>query len=457
VAECIAKRRGDGDLQSSYADLIDQYLDLIRRDRGFIGLGAKVIGTCRLDTVFVGRGAVIEDAQSVRNSVIFSSDDEPSSIRDGSMVKDGIIQWGCDVDSGSIVDASVLTEHSHVERQGKVTHSILGPNCAVGEGEITASLVGPFVSFHHQALLIATLWPEGRGNVAYGANVGSNHTSRAPDQELWPGEGIFFGLGCDIKFPSNFTRAPYSIIAASVSTLPQRVTMPFSLINPPAISVEAISPSFNEIMPGWLLYANPYALWRNQDKYRRRNKARRSQFDLEILRQDVVDLMDEARQELRQASGEMIYTSKLVPGIGKNYMTEASRGRAIDGYDQYIRYWALMELMERARSFRPDNLPERIDEMPEATPDWGRARQLLAEDDPGATVREWLQAFVDIQDAISAGIRESREKDDTRGRLSIPGYSDAHPVASEDPVVQDALAEASRLKGEVRRLLGGSD
>lgn len=60
----------------------------------------------------------------------------------------------------------------------QVTHSILGPDSGVGSGECHHSLVGPFVGFHHQALLIAAIWPLGRGNVGYGANVGSNHTSR---------------------------------------------------------------------------------------------------------------------------------------------------------------------------------------------------------------------------------------------------------------------------------------
>ena len=85
---------------------------------------------------------------------------------------------------------------------------------------MSSSLVGPFVGFHHQALLIAgewvmdtwcvagvyvltyppacalpvlacasAMWPAGKGNVGYGANVGSNHTGKAPDQELRPGEG----------------------------------------------------------------------------------------------------------------------------------------------------------------------------------------------------------------------------------------------------------------------------
>ena len=62
--------------------------------------------------------------------------------------------------------------------ENKLTHSVLGPDSGVGAGECLHCLVGPFVGFHHQSLLIATIWPLGRGNVGYGANVGSNHTSR---------------------------------------------------------------------------------------------------------------------------------------------------------------------------------------------------------------------------------------------------------------------------------------
>src|SRR5208282_4258957 len=181
----------------------------------------------------------------------------------------------CHASTLALVERSVLTEHSHAERHGKVTHSILGPNTGVAEGEVTASLLGPFVSFHHQALLIATLWPEGKGNVAYGANVGSNHTSKAPDQEFWPGEGMFLGLGVNIKFPADFSKAPYSIITCGVTTLPQKVMFPFSMINLPSAMQRGISPAFNEIIPAWLLTDNLYTLKRNEGKYQARNKARR--------------------------------------------------------------------------------------------------------------------------------------------------------------------------------------
>ena len=91
---------------------------------------------------------------------------------------------GAEVAGHAIVRQSVLLEHSGVEDHGIINETILGPNTSVAKGEVTASLVGPFVGFHHQSLLISAYWPEGKGNVAYGAKVGSNHTGRAPDQEV---------------------------------------------------------------------------------------------------------------------------------------------------------------------------------------------------------------------------------------------------------------------------------
>ena len=44
---------------------------------------------------------------------------------------------------------------SGVKHHGKLLNSFLGPLSIVAEGEVSDSLVGPFVGFHHQALLIA--------------------------------------------------------------------------------------------------------------------------------------------------------------------------------------------------------------------------------------------------------------------------------------------------------------
>lgn len=178
----IAGSRHDKKLLAEYDKKISRFVKDITCACGIIEEGVVIENTQKILDVFVGPYAVIDNAVLVKNTTILSNKEEKAQVIDGAYVKDSIIQWGSEAASGAIVDSSCLTEHSHVERHGKVTQSILGPNTGIAEGEVTASLVGPFVGFHHQSLLIAAFWPEGKGNVGYCANVWSNHTSKAPDQ-----------------------------------------------------------------------------------------------------------------------------------------------------------------------------------------------------------------------------------------------------------------------------------
>lgn len=51
-------------------------------------------------------------------------------------------------------------------------------------------------------------------------------TNGQADQEIWPGEGVFFGLSTVIKFPANYSESPFSVIGSGVTCLPQRVSGP---------------------------------------------------------------------------------------------------------------------------------------------------------------------------------------------------------------------------------------
>ncbi|RLN71258.1 hypothetical protein BBJ28_00017483, partial [Nothophytophthora sp. Chile5] len=246
-----AEVRGDSEFLKKYQAAVDAYVVAIQAPMAIVARNARVRGCSRVEGSFVGEHALLEDCD-VANSTILSTAEEPSVVQTKSIVRDSIVQWNSTVEALSVVENAFLCDASHVERHGVVMNSVIGPNTSVAEGEVTSSFVGPFVGFHHQALLIASVWPQGKGNVGYGANVGSNHTLKAPDQELFPGEGVFFGLGCNVKFPSNFVKAPYSVIATAVNTLPQLVTMPFSLINTPGHVVSSLSPAINEISPGSL-------------------------------------------------------------------------------------------------------------------------------------------------------------------------------------------------------------
>lgn len=451
VAAKVATSRSDKEFLKNYSEAVDKYIAKVKSDKGIIGEGAKIINTKEVSNTYVGPYAVIDNAELITNSTILSNKEEETEISNGAYVKNSLIQWGCEVTSMAIVANSVLTEHSHVERHGKVTDSIIGANTGVAEGEVTACLVGPFVGFHHQALLIAAFWPEGKGNVGYGANVGSNHTSKAPDQELWPGEGTFFGLGVNIKFPSDFTKAPYLIIATAVNALPQKVTFPFSLINSPADRFGGISPAYNEIMPGWVLSDNIFTIRRNEGKYRKRNKAKRAKIEFEVFRPEIIDLMLDARKRLEDIKQtKKVYTDKDINGIGKNYMLEGSRRAGIEAYAFYIRYYALMGLKKRLETTNKtkDILIKKTDD-----PRWEHERLILNQELPNNSIEGNLKLLISMQEKIAKDVQVSKEKDDIRGARIIPDYPEAHPPAVEDSFVKQTHQETAQLKKEIEALL----
>lgn len=458
VAELVAGRRADAALQKEYKEFIAKYKEAAKSKVGIVESGAIIRNTAKVVDTFVGAGAVIDGATLVKTTTILSTPEEHSGVSDGAYVKNSIIQWGSDATSMAIVAESVLTEHSHVERHGKVTESIVGPNSGVAEGEVTASLLGPFVGFHHQSLIIAAYWPEGKGNLGYGANVGSNHTSKAPDQEVWCGEGTFFGLGTNIKFPSDFTDSPYSIIASGVNALPQRIEMPFSLINTAAHRFDGVSPAYNEIMPGWVLSDNIYTVRRNEGKYKKRNKARRSAFVFDVFRPDIIEKMIESRNRLRSVKEQKkVYTDKDVKGLGKNYMLNESRLIGIDAFNFYIEYYALKGLKDVVAALVADKKAKDAKNAYAYTGGgaaWKHVKGVLkAEGLDKKSVAENLKRLSEMAEKIARDTQESKEKDDVRGARIIKDYPTAHAPAAEDGFVKQTWAETKELQKEIAELV----
>ncbi len=455
MGELLSMNRDKKEIIDNYNSLLDKYIASIKSDYGIISENAVLKNNTYIADTYIGKSALISNVTKICNSLIYSNSDEKTEIKDGAYLVNSIVQWGCEVASMGIVDESLLTEHSHVERHGKVTQSLIGPNTGIAEGEVTASLVGPFVGFHHQSLLIAALWPEGKGNIGYGANVGSNHTAKAPDQEIWPGEGIFFGLGVNIKFPSNFTKAPYTIVATGVSALPQKIEMPFSLINESAAEYEGISPAFNEIFPAWVLSDNIYTIKRNEGKYIKRNKAKRSKFVFEVFRPDIVALMLEARKRLMEIKEEKeIYLEKDIPGLGKNYLLERTRKKAIDTYTFYIKYYALTGLKRKLTELNK-NKKELKNILTTATDDarWEHERNILNNELSGKNIKELLKILKEQQLKISDDVKTAKEKDDRRGRKIIPDYEYAHTLAEDDGFVNQTIEETKKEISEIEDLL----
>jgi NDP-sugar pyrophosphorylase family protein len=457
MAETIAAREEDKSIQDAYGKFIQDYIGQCRLPFGVVDRGSVIWNTTKIEDTFIGTNVLIDGASLVKDCTILGTTDEPTEISNGAIVTHTCVQWGCTVTTSAIVDRSVMTEHSRAERLAKVTHSIIGPNTTIAEGEVTSCLVGPFVGFHHQSLLIAAIWPEGRGNVGSGANIGSNHTGKAPDQEIHCGEGTFFGLGVNIKFPSNFTKAPYCIIATGVDTLPQRLEFPFSLINKPSRQFPDFPPAYNEIFPGWVLSDNIYTIKRNEDKFKTRDKARRIHLDFDILRPDIVDMIIHARNLLQQIkTAQKYYTDRHIPGLGKNILTDENRIKGMETYGFYIEYYALKGLMLRVNEITSKKPVKDITDIIGIKTDdllWEHRKKVLKEEKfHERSMGENFERLIILQEKIEGDTLKDKKKDDVRGNRIIPDYSHAVIPAAQDPLVLAVQEETRRLKKDIQEI-----
>mmetsp|Transcript_17482 Transcript_17482/g.51777 ORF Transcript_17482/g.51777 Transcript_17482/m.51777 type:complete len:697 (+) Transcript_17482:56-2146(+) len=456
-----------------------------------IGDGAVLRGCPRVIQCVVGSWVTV-DGSVLRRSTVLGQDDLHTLVL-GSTIEDSVLQPGSEVTQYSVVSGSLMCSRSAVHRNGMLLSSILAPMSSVAEGEIGSSLVGPLVGFHHQALLVAAFWPAGRGNIGYGANVGSNHTGKRNDQEIWPGEGVFYGLGCCIKYPCNMSDAPYTIIASGVTTLPQRVAMPFSLINSVSEMIPGISPALNEILPGWILSNNAYTRVRNESKFENRQVAKAGShaphYSHKTVRGTHVRMMLRAIEKLevlkgrsqhKTAAGIAIYTDTDLPGgagLGKNILTENSRVAAIQAYDTAIEYFALKTVWEASAD--PENrasLDKRL--ISGASMDNGGAAvepyeslsglsneiSAIAECDYamsliqsrqlagcGSGLKDLTARLADMADAEATAIRRSKMKDYRRGDEIIPDYSKVQTPLEDDDVVQAISKFAALVRGSRKK------
>jgi hypothetical protein len=331
--------------------------------------------------------------------------------------------------------------------------------------------------------------------------VGSNHTGRLPDQETLAAEGTFWGLSCVVKMPVNLQAAPYSIVAAGTTVAPgQVISMPFSLL------VDG------SILPGWVLGSSPYTLARSATKFATRRQAVRHSYytGWEILRPRVVDQCRWARQALMSvaatATVQAVYKGSdkdgaSIPGIGSHTLTEKGRQTGIRAYTDCIQRFALtgfLTFLMHAKKQHTQHASVLLDEafltqefaLSDVTRDtapvpshevgtgwgampwdeadesdlWNYQRGLVLKEFPcrfnstGSGVllswaKQLLQKLVGLEKDYADRVYQCKQRDDTRGAKTIPGYEDSHVAAEHDAVILTVRAACQQTQEAVQVLL----
>jgi hypothetical protein len=287
-----AKYRDDSALQEKLISITQNSFDNRRGFYGTVGNQCVIKNTRTLKDVKVGSHCYIKGANILKNLTINSSEDEPTQIGEGVELVNGIIGYGCHIFYGSKAVRFILGNNSNLKYGARLIHSFLGDNSTISCCEVTNNLIFPAHEQHHNNSFLIASVILGQSNVAAGATIGSNHNSRANDNEVQAGRGFWPGLCSSIKHSCRF--ASFMLLSKADYPAEMDIPLPFSLLNNNAAKNEL------EVLPAyWWLY-NMYALarntWKFQNRDKRKNKIQNIEFD--SLAPDTVEEIFHARHLL---------------------------------------------------------------------------------------------------------------------------------------------------------------
>ena len=259
-----AKYIDDSALQENLKKITQNSVDNHRGFYGTLERNCVVKNSLILKDVKIGSHCYIKGANKLKNLTINSSEVEPTQIGEGVELVNGIIGYGCHIFYGCKAVKFILGNNSNLKYGARLINSFLGDNSTISCCEVLNNLIFPAHEQHHNNSFLIASVVMGQSNMAAGATIGSNHNSRANDNEIQAGRGFWPGLCTSVKHSCRFA----SFVLLSKADYPAEldIPLPFSLLN------NNVSKDQLEVMPAyWWLY-NMYALARNSWKFQNRDK-----------------------------------------------------------------------------------------------------------------------------------------------------------------------------------------
>jgi len=303
-----AKYRDDTDLQKKLKEITQNSFDDHRGYYGIIGEHSIIKNSRIIKDVKFGSNCYVKGANKLKNLTVNSSELLSTQIGEGVELVNGIIGYGCHIFYGCKAVRFIMGENSNLKYGARLINSFLGDNSTISCCEVLNNLIFPAHEQHHNNSFLVASVILGQSNLAAGATIGSNHNSRANDNEIRAGRGFWPGLNTSVKHSSRF--ASFTLLAKAAYPAELDITLPFSLIsNNEAKDQLEVIPAF------WWLY-NMYALARNSWKFHKRDKRREKVQNIEFdyLAPDTIEEIITARKLLE------IWTAKAeARRIGDNY------------------------------------------------------------------------------------------------------------------------------------------
>ncbi|TVR68223.1 MAG: DUF4954 family protein [Spirochaetaceae bacterium] len=357
-----ARYRDDQGLQRRLQEITQGQFDSRRGYYGTIGAATVIKNSRILKDVCIGSHCYIKGANKLKNITINSSAEEPSQIGEGVEMVNGIVGPGCKVFYGCKVVRFVLGTNCSLKYGARLINSFLGDNSTISCCEVLNNLIFPNHEQHHNNSFLVASVIKGQSNIAAGATIGSNHNSRANDNEIEAGRGFWPGLTASLKHSSRF--ASYVLLAKGDYPAELDIPFPFSLVS------NNVSRDRLEIMPAYWWRHNMYALARNQWKFRNRDRRvhPRQHIEFDYLAPDTVEEILRAMQLLEpwkdEAEEVTIGGEGCAPGGLPTGPVEKSRrpvvlrkpAAGLEAYREMVLYYAVNNLLEFLEGAAHDEL-----------------------------------------------------------------------------------------------------
>lgn len=305
-----AKYVDDSAMQANLKKITQKTIDNQRGYYGTTGNNCVIKNSRILKDVKVSSYCYIKGANKLKNLTINSSEEEPTQIGEGVELVNGIIGYGCHIFYGCKAVKFILGNNSNLKYGARLINSFLGDNSTISCCEVLNNLIFPAHEQHHNNSFLIASVVMGQSNMAAGATIGSNHNSRANDNEIQAGRGFWPGLCTSVKHSCRFA----SFVLLSKADYPAEldIPLPFSLLN------NNVSKDQLEVMPAfWWLY-NMFALARNSWKFQNRDKRVHKDQNIEFdpFAPDTIEEIFTARTLLE------IWTAKAsLRSKGKSYIS----------------------------------------------------------------------------------------------------------------------------------------
>jgi NDP-sugar pyrophosphorylase family protein len=340
-----AKYREDTTLQNKLKEATQNRFDSRRGYYGTVGNQCVIKNSRIIKDVKVGTHCYVKGANKLKNLTINSTEEEATQIGEGVELVNGIVGLGCHIFYGCKAVRFIMGNNTNLKYGARLLNSFLGDNATVSCCEILNNLIFPAHEQHHNnSFLIATL-VQGQSNVAAGATIGSNHNSRANDNEVQAGRGFWPGLCASVKHSCRF--ASFILLAKGDYPAELNIRLPFSLLNNNT-SLDQL-----EVMPAyWWLY-NMYALARNTWKFKTRDKRKTKVQNIEFdsLAPDTVEEIIKARRllEIWTVKASLFAKGKAAEGKDEEELARTGQELLQGPQDQVDGLEVLGENMEKSK------------------------------------------------------------------------------------------------------------